>query len=585
MKFLLQSFLFIPILISAQTLSLVDSLKRELVTNPDSIRQILLTDLAWEYIYSNADSAEFYSRAAIDLSEKMQDPTGIAIAKSMLAIVYDLNGEVIEAAKIYLDVAKYYESTNNEAELSKTYNNLGVLFYYSEEYDKSEEYFLKSMVIDESLGDSLGLASSLINLAAISNYSDDYSKSFQYLRKAEKIALKFPDSDLISSVYEELATTYGYSDIHDSTIIYIKKSLPIYKLSNDLNSILSSYNGLIGANYHLKKYDSAIHYFLKAQKLAETYDDIIIRRARYEIVSKVFAAIGDFESAYEIQLNYQIDNDSIANGDRINALNELEEKYQSEQKEIEITKLQVKQQKSLNQRNVLVLVSALFILGAIFLLILFRSKSKANTIIAKSLSEKETLLKEIHHRVKNNLQVVSSLLSMQSRFITDKTALGAVNEGQARVESMALIHQKLYQENNLSGVNAKEYIEDLSEILKQSYSTHTDIDFEYDIDDLMIDVDTIIPIGLILNELICNSLKHAFPENSEGIIKVILKETENKLKLEVNDNGIGSESIASDQSFGMVLIESLSMKLKATLDINSSNGTSTVLNIAKYKLV
>ncbi|MEO9872636.1 tetratricopeptide repeat-containing sensor histidine kinase [Ekhidna sp.] len=585
MRILITVFFLQAKLIFCQSPVLIDSLKNELTSNPDSIKQILLTDLAWEYAYSNIDSAKYYGLEALKLANKRNNLNDIARSKSMLAIVYDINGEVRDAAKLYVEVAKYYESINDVAELSKAYNNLGVLFYYNGDYTKSDEYFLKSMTIDEKLGDSLGVASSLINLAAISNYSDDYAQSFQYLRKAEKIALNLPKSDIISSVYEELATTYAYAEVYDSSILYIKKSLPTHKASNDIHSVLSSYNGLITAYYSLKNYDSALYYFAEAQNLANGYDDITIRSSRYRLGSSIYAAINDFENAYKFQLKYQADNDSIRSSDRAKALNELEEKYQSEQKEIEISKLQVEQQKSQNQRNVLLLVSASVILGAILLFALVRSKSKANKIIAKSLDEKETLLKEIHHRVKNNLQVVSSLLSMQSRFITDENALGAVNEGQTRVESMALIHQKLYQENNLSGVYAKEYIEDLAEILKQSYTTGADIDFKYEIDELLIDVDTIIPIGLILNELICNSLKHAFPDNEEGVIQVSLKEEESELKLKVSDNGVGSSGSATGESFGMVLIESLAMKLKASLETTNQNGTSTLLSIKKYKLV
>jgi two-component sensor histidine kinase len=149
---------------------------------------------------------------------------------------------------------------------------------------------------------------------------------------------------------------------------------------------------------------------------------------------------------------------------------------------------------------------------------------------------------------------------------------------------MALIHQKLYQENHLAGVKSKEYIEDLAETLRNTYALHTDIEFQYDVDDLIIDVDTIIPLGLILNELICNSLKHAFPEQKRGIIRIELKEKDQKLILKVCDNGVGM--IPSEgTSFGIVLIESLAQKLKATIETHTNNGTCTQVTISHYKLV
>ncbi|MEO1253278.1 MAG: tetratricopeptide repeat protein, partial [Bacteroidota bacterium] len=173
--------------INAQESDIIDSLKNELLNSSDSIHQIILIDLSWEYAYSNIDSAKHYGVAGLNLAQKRNNTDDIARSKSMLAIVFDINGEVREAAKLYVEVAKYYESKNDIAELSKTYNNLGVLFYYNQDYDKSEEYFVKSMTMDKQIGDSLGVASSLINLAAIANYKEDYVTSFDHLKKAEKI--------------------------------------------------------------------------------------------------------------------------------------------------------------------------------------------------------------------------------------------------------------------------------------------------------------------------------------------------------------------------------------------------------------
>lgn len=568
-----------------QNANLVDSLKHKLKQASEKEQHSLLIDLSWEYSYSDVDSAEYYAIEALNLANERNLPLEVTRAKSMLAIVYDIQGEVEKAAKTYLEVATFYESSNNRSELSRVYNNLGVLFFYSGDMDQSWKYYKKSITLDSILGDSVGVAASLINLAAISNKWEKLNKAHQYLKRGERIAEKSGDEWIIRSIYEGLANNYLYKGEYDSSLIYINKALPLFKKTGDHHSTLTNLNGLIIAHTGLLEYDKAEAALIEAELLSESYDEINLRSRRNRAASRLYAAKNDFIKAYNYQKLYQADYDSITNQERLRITGDLEKKYQTEQKENEIVKLQIQQQQSENQRNVLLLISALVVLAAVMLFVLFRSKSKANAIISKSLSEKETLLKEIHHRVKNNLQVVSSLLSMQSRFITDENALGAVNEGQTRVESMALIHQKLYQENNLSGVNAKEYIEDLAEILKQSYSTDTEIEFEYDVDDLMIDVDTIIPIGLILNELICNSLKHAFPESNEGIIKVGLKEEGNELRLQISDNGVGSESAPSEKSFGKVLIDSLAMKLKATLKIDTQNGTSVILNIGKYKLV
>lgn len=149
-------------------------------------------------------------------------------------------------------------------------------------------------------------------------------------------------------------------------------------------------------------------------------------------------------------------------------------------------------------------------------------------------------MKEIHHRVKNNLQIISSLLDLQSLTIQDAQASEAVKESRNRVHSMALIHQNLYNEGNIKGIQIENYINHLAENLFQSYNIQPGkVKLKTDIEQIDLDVDTVIPIGLILNELLSNSLKYAFTNKEAGIILVKLKQLNGSLLLEVKDNGAG----------------------------------------------
>ncbi|MEW6011148.1 MAG: hypothetical protein CIT03_07555 [Methanobacterium sp.] len=159
--------------------------------------------------------------------------------------------------------------------------------------------------------------------------------------------------------------------------------------------------------------------------------------------------------------------------------------------------------------------------------------------LKKSLQEKEVLMKEIHHRVKNNLQIISSLLSLQTDYIENKTDLAIFKDSQCRAKSMALIHEKLYQSGLLKSLNIRDYILALvSELIDTHAVEGKIITLDMDVDDILMDVDTAIPLGLILNEIITNSLKHAFVEK-EGEIKVHLKSSNEEIQLEVEDNGVG----------------------------------------------
>ena len=214
-----------------------------------------------------------------------------------------------------------------------------------------------------------------------------------------------------------------------------------------------------------------------------------------------------------------------------------------------------------------------------------RLKSE-NETIRTLLGEKETLLKEIHHRVKNNMQVISSLLRIQTNQTTDEGALLALKEGQSRVQSMSLIHQDLYQHDNLTGIHMTDYIEKLGQSLLQTYKLSTDqITITTDVDDLTLDVDTVVPLGLIINELVTNSLKYAFPDSRAGTIHISLKEQSQCLLLTVSDDGVGIPQDVQEKGFGSGLIRAFARKLDGALDIDSKTGTKVTLTILDYQKV
>ncbi len=231
--------------------------------------------------------------------------------------------------------------------------------------------------------------------------------------------------------------------------------------------------------------------------------------------------------------------------------------------------------------------AGVFLLSGISIFVLYQKQKNKNAIIQKQATDLEVLMKEIHHRVKNNLQVVSSLLDLQSHTITDSQASAAVKEGKNRVQSMALIHQNLYSEGNIKGIMVKEYISNLVQSLSDSYNISNDkVKVNINIDDLNLDVDTMIPLGLVLNELVSNSFKYAFKETTGGVLNIMLEEKNEKLHLKVSDNGSGFPAdmdVKSTKSFGLKMIRAFAQKLKATLDIYNNNGAVVEMEISKFK--
>lgn len=201
--------------------------------------------------------------------------------------------------------------------------------------------------------------------------------------------------------------------------------------------------------------------------------------------------------------------------------------------------------------------------------------SEKNKLINKSLKEKELLVKEVHHRVKNNFQIVSSLLELQSKGIEDEKALELANEGKNRVKSMALIHQKLYQ--NESGlVDFDEYIQLLVKELSSLFKSDNKIDTSITSKDMSFDIDTAIPLGLIINEIITNSYKYAFKQGKENTLSIsINKEIDNNFKLIIEDNGPGLYSnfdVKKAKSLGLRLVNRLVKQLHGTLSLTNEKG-------------
>ena len=198
--------------------------------------------------------------------------------------------------------------------------------------------------------------------------------------------------------------------------------------------------------------------------------------------------------------------------------------------------------------------------------------------IETSLKEKDVLLKEIHHRVKNNLQIIISLLNLQTGYIKDEVTLKAVKDGQSRVRSMALVHEKFYQSDELSEIDFAEYIEKLCHYLYQSYGDKTDrIDVQIKGDKIGLDMDTAMPCGLLVNEIVSNAYKYAFPDQEKGTILIEFKKSNGKMTLFIHDNGIGfpiEYDLEKSESLGMQLIQALTSQLDGELKVSRENGTT-----------
>lgn len=568
----------------SQEVSFIDSLKSILEKEPGNLA--VLNDLAYEYTYKDLDSARILLERAIEINSA--DSLQLGISKETLAIVDEIQGKIPSAISLHYQSIAIFEAIDSKRHLAWAYNGMGALHYQQYDYDEALVYFLKSMRMRKKLNDPEEVAKSMINIALIFNTKEQYDSSLFYLVQALPPFIASGDELMESIIYSNLGSTYSYMGDLENATTYYNKCRIIQERIDDKEGLGVLYRKL--GELHMAKNEpkQALEYYDMSLKVTKELGDI----GRYTETTQskylVYESMKDYQQAYALQTEYILLRDSLINIQNKDIINEYSAKYQNEQKERTIAELELEKKnaalilaKSNNQRNVLIAVSLIVVVVAILLFVLFRQKRK-------SLEERDVLLKEIHHRVKNNLQVISSLLNLQADSLDDDTAKDAVKEGQHRVKSMALIHQKLYSADDVRGVNVQGYLEQLcSELFKAFGVDHEKVEWKIDTSNLKMDIDTVIPLGLIINELVTNAIKYAFQNVDDGLLEISIQEEGETLNVIVKDNGKGmdEEAMKASNSFGWKMIKSLSRKLKADISVNGESGTSVQLSLSRYKLV
>ena len=371
---------------------------------------------------------------------------------------------------------------------------------------------------------------------------------------------------------------------------------------DETEGVLYSYNNIGNAYFKIKKFEEAEKYYLNALQLAEKHNLTVEILYSLRSLSDLYSETNEYKQANMFLKEYHTLKDSVFSNTKHQQIMDLEEEYQSDKKNKEIELLNTKARQQIfeiraerNNRNLWIGISILSAIFALISIYFFVNKKKVseklkdkNIIIEKTLGEKDVLLREIHHRVKNNLQIISSLLNMQNRYLSDDKSKEIVTESQNRIKSMSLIHQKLYQEENLTGIETKEYFKELIESLMLSYGVeNTNVKFDINIDNILLDIDTAIPLGLILNEILSNTFKYGVDKENGRFLFDFKETNKEELNILIKDNGPGIPDgfdIKKSKSYGMKLIQSLSKKLKAEIEFKNNNGLEIRMKILRFKI-
>lgn len=366
----------------------------------------------------------------------------------------------------------------------------------------------------------------------------------------------------------------------------------------------------IGKFYSEKHQHHKAKYYLKEALLTKGSFNLNINKDIYLLLFKADSVAGNYVQAIQYFQMHKMLNDSIFNEAKSRQIEELKIQYETEQKEKDIQLLQHEsqlQQSQLTQANLTKNITfggitlLLIIVGLLYNRYRLKQRSnrqleiqqieinQTNRSLQNLLEEKEWLLREIHHRVKNNLQIVMSLLNTQSVYLESDVALTAIRDSQHRIRSISLIHQKLYQSKNVALIDISNYIHELVEYLQDSFDTNYHIHFNLNIEPIELDVTQAVPLGLILNEAISNAMKYAFPAGVHGKINITLQQiAENQCQLAIADNGIGlpdNFDINQSNSLGMSLMKGLSRQLNGSFEIISDNGLTINVLFVKENII
>ena len=536
------------------------------------------------------DSADYFLNLALQKKITIEHREGLPITYLSLGAVAVRKGYVEEAIALNLKSIEILEELKDSIQLSHMYFATANLLNTQEDYNQALEYAERALNIVNKKDLKTTKANVLLSRARPLAKLGRPSQALLDLKKALTIYNQSKIGFYIGDCYHEIGWIFLNQRNLDSAKYYFEKLLTVAKKRSDQDDFFNAYSDLGHLSLAENKSSNAIHYF----KMAKSYVQKENYKKRSQIENGLYKAnkiVNNQNLAMAHLENYATLKDSAYSLEKTKLFYDLEAKYNRsfQEKEIEVleTENQISTLRLANSRKWLItLIFGLLGIG-ILLARIFASRKKIkeqNKIISKALSEKDTLIKEIHHRVKNNLQFISSLLSLQSEHLESSPAISALKEGQGRVQSMALIHQNLYQEDNLTGIQMKDYLENLTNNLFDSYNISPDrISLELEIEDINLDVDTMIPLGLVINELISNSLKYAFQEGKQGIISVSIKELNNQLILNVKDNGIGiQEKEIMSGSFGYRLLNAFKKQLNAELEVDGRNGTNVKMLINDY---
>lgn len=564
----------------------------------------------------NTKALDYYTRS-LKIKEELLDEPGVAKSLNNIGLIYKNQGQYNIAIDYYSQSLEIKKKLVDKKGIAASLNNIGNLLNLTGDYEQAKKYYIESLTIQKELKDNKSIATSLGNIGVIYYNLNEYTTALAYQDSSLKIREQIGDQQGIAMSLNNIGNIYKDQNEYDLALEFYNKGLLIYKEVVDKSGIAISL-GNIG-NIYKDQGDCSIAIKMnrEALKIAqEIGSEVVIEKASSSLF-ECYKKMGNHADALTMHELYIETRDSLQS--RANIKEVIHQEYILEydkktliqkakfDSEIAITN---EKEKSRNTIFNIVVVGLIF-LSILLLLLLVKLKTIRNQkrkietksiklLEAKKMLEvsnekqseliqlKDTLIQEVHHRVKNNLQIISSLLSLQSNSLEDQKMKDYFTKAENRINLMGAIHEMLYQSEDLTRINYKYYIENLVQKITLSLkASNQHFDLRIKAEAIMLNISTSIPLSFIINEIITNSVKHGV-QDENGVISVNLhRVNEPYYKLEINDNGPGIEENKSAQnpnSLGIKLINSLTKQIGGTLERSTSKkGTEYIITFKEVE--
>ncbi|MEM6271000.1 MAG: tetratricopeptide repeat protein [Bacteroidota bacterium] len=549
------------------------------------------------------------------IAKKINSKRGIATTSGRLGLVYQQMGYYREALKFHRVAVKLYEEQGTKNGIPVAYNNIAIVYNYLGDSAAAMHSYRKALAHAEAIGKTRLIIKTNTNISYLYNKRRLLDSALVYQQKALDTAQAHGFLLEEAHVRSAISQTMRLKKQFNSAMHELEQVMPIFQKLNIPYRVAATHVYMGHIKLLQNRPRSAVTDLQEAVRIAEDINAQEIKKSAlfhlsdaYQRTGRTQAALDAFRAYHDIES--QLENEEIrAELEQVKTKFQVErkdkelaqltlrleqERFAYEEQQITLAKRELELNRSRNRAGLFVGLGIGLALIVVFLLVKFRDNRRHTALLqdkqaltATSLAEKEMLLDEIHHRVKNNLQLVFNMLDLQSRSLADQNAQKALKDSMHRVSTMALLHQKLYQEDLVGGVRMPDYVDQLLHSLYLSYRDQEhEVAVEVDVQDMVLDIDTTIPLGLIINELVTNSFKYAFRDRVSGHLRVGLHQGEGNLLLEVRDNGPGMpEAALKKGNFGMRMVRSLARQVKAQMEVQNDRGTTVRLRIGKYKLL